>query len=39
MLNPLGLVLAILGRFIQWTAPKPKPLPDPHGRQGLTGVR
>lgn len=34
MLNPLNLVFALLGRFIQWTGPKPRPLPDPRGRQG-----
>jgi hypothetical protein len=38
MLNPLNVVVALLGRFVQWTAPKPRPLPDPQGRQGLQQV-
>jgi len=35
MLNPLNLVFSVLGRFIERTAPKAGPLPDPEGRQGL----
>jgi len=35
MLNPLNVVFAVVGRFVLWTAPKPRPLPDPEGRQGL----
>jgi hypothetical protein len=35
MFNPVSVVFSIVGRFIQWTAPKPLPLPDPDGRQGL----
>jgi hypothetical protein len=35
MFSPLNVVLALLGRFVQWTGPKPDPLPDPDGRQGL----
>lgn len=38
MLNPLNVVLALAGRVAQWTAPKPQPLPDPDGRQGLQQV-
>jgi hypothetical protein len=39
MLNPLNIVFALVGRFVQWTAPKPRPLPDPDGRQGLQRVQ
>ncbi len=35
MLNPLNVVFEVLGRFIEWTTPKPRPLPLPEGRQGL----
>lgn len=38
MLNPLNVVVAVLGRFIEWAAPKPRPVPDPQGRQGLQRV-
>jgi hypothetical protein len=34
MLNPFGLILALIGRYIFWTSPKPKPRADPLGRQG-----
>jgi hypothetical protein len=39
MLNPIGLVLALLGRIIKWTTPKPTPRPDPRGRQGAAVTR
>jgi hypothetical protein len=35
MLNPLKVAFAVVDRFMQWTAPKSRPLPDPEGRQGL----
>jgi hypothetical protein len=38
MLNPMGLVRAVLGSLIEWTFPKPRPLPDPDGRQGLQRI-
>jgi hypothetical protein len=34
-LNPLGLLLALLGRFVERTSPRPRPVPDPSGRQGF----
>jgi hypothetical protein len=35
MLNPLKVAFAVVDRFMRWTAPKSRPLPDPEGRQGL----
>jgi hypothetical protein len=34
MLNPISLVLTLIGRFIGWTGAKPRPRPDRLGRQG-----
>lgn len=34
MFNPIGFALRLIGRFIAATSAKPKPLPDPQGRQG-----
>jgi hypothetical protein len=34
LLNPVSLVLALLGRFIKATGPKALPRPDRFGRQG-----
>jgi hypothetical protein len=32
--NPLGLFLALLARFVERTTARPRPVPDPLGRQG-----
>jgi hypothetical protein len=34
LLNPVSLVLALLGRFIEATSPNALPHPDRFGRQG-----
>ncbi|MEA2390359.1 MAG: hypothetical protein QOK31_468 [Solirubrobacteraceae bacterium] len=34
MLNPLGIILAVIGRIATLTKPRRRPLPDPRGRQG-----